>query len=107
MLHELARAEVLVPRHVHMHVTGQVVFHGETDRATIVIETPDGSRTAPIDLTSSIDTHDACRHRINVRGDTREPLAPGAYRVRLLAADSTRVVLARVGHVLLSSEPGP
>ena len=103
MFHELARAEVVVPHHVHMHVTGQVVFHGETHRATIVVETPDGSVTAPVDLTSSIDTRDSDRHRINVRGDTREPLAPGAYRIKLLAADATRVVIARVGHVLLSA----
>jgi len=105
MLHELASADVLVPHHVHMHVTGQVVFCGEPHGTTIVVETPDGSSTAPVDLISSVDTRDAERHRIHVRGDTREPLTPGAYRVKLLAADATRVVIARVGHVLLSSAP--
>ena len=103
MLHELASAEVVVPHHVHMHVTGQVVFCGESHRATIVVETPDGSSTAPVDITSTIDARDEGRHRIHVRGDTREPLAPGAYRVKLLAAGTTRVVVARVGHVLLSA----
>jgi hypothetical protein len=103
MVAELATSDLVVAHHARVHVTGQVMFRGEIATASILVERTDGSDATPVDLDSSVETWHADRTLLSVCGDTPEPLPPGAYRVRLLVARKTGVMLASVRHVLLSS----